>query len=473
IWVLLVSRRLPDASPGIVFGPAAALSATVLAHAAWRGPALVRAIAGGLVVAGTTAIIVVGLRGVHAEPATALAIWSDSRIARIAIERVFDVEDIRRELPLDNVKPPALSSTHPDLVLITLDGVRADRTPPYGGAAPMPALADLGQRGTVFKWAFAPSTTLRRALPSLVTGVSPHRIRGTPSETAFRLDPRHVALAERLRAAGYETAAFTCCLDALGDATRTWTRGFERVTSDDQSIRLAYAAGRFIKTRTSKAPLLMWIHLRVDWPGDREAIATHHRLTTYDRALAELDRAIGEVVGAFSTRSPETAPIIVVAGLRGEELGEHGQAFREDDLYNTQIHVPLVLAGPRIKPQQILETVGLVDLTPSLIDLAGYVPPRGVAIDGHSFAQTVLGTRAATSNVAFAAILPDLDRGVTAMAIVRVNWKLIDTGSSIELYDLRTDPEERTNLASQRTQIVTELRALLTLRVRAAQTAPF
>jgi arylsulfatase A-like enzyme len=481
IWALLISRRLPDASPSIVFGPTAALIVTVLAHAVWRGrprarpsrALIARAIAGGVVVAGTAALIVLGLRSVRAEPATALAIWSDSPLARLAIERTFDVEDIRRDLPLDTIKPVARGDAHPDLVLITLDGVRADRTPPYGGAAPMPALADLGERGTIFKWAFAPSTTLRRSVPSIVTGVAPHRVRGTASETAFRLDPRHIGFAERLRAAGYDTAAFTCGFDALGDATRTWTRGFEHVAGDDDSMRLAYAAKKFVETRTSSAPLLLWVHLRVAWPGDREAMPTDQRLATYDRALAALDRSIAEVVTAFSGRTPDTAPIIVVAGARGEELGEHGQAFREEDLYNTQIHVPLVVAGPKVKPQQVVETVGVIDVMPSLVDLAGYAPPRGTTVDGYSFAPTLIGTRTQVSNVAFAAILPDRGTALTSMAVVRVNWKLIDTGSSIELYDLRTDPEERTNLASQRTQIVTEMRSLLTTRARAANTLPF
>jgi arylsulfatase A-like enzyme len=464
IWLLLIHRRLPDWSPGFLLAPTAGVIATMLAHASWRGGKRVRAIAGGLAGLATLAIIVLGVRAVRDQPADTLALWADSPLARRAIERVFDVEDLRTGAPAPAARAGA---PNPDLVLITIDGARADRTPPHGGAAPMPALAELGQRGAVFKFAFAPSPTQRRSLPSILTGVSPHRIRGTATETTLRLDPRHIALAERMRAAGYRTAAFTCCLD---DDARTWLRGFEDRKTDDDAVRLAYAARKYIET--AQSPLFVWLHVRVPWPANREALAVDQRLAAYDRGLATVDAAIAEIVAAFTGRTPETAPILIVAGSRGEELGEHGQPFGFDDLYNTQLHVPLVIAGPRVKPRNINDTISLVDLVPSIIDLAGRVPPGGATLDGHSFATALTGVRSSTTSQAFAAILPD--RGpLTQMAIIRNAWKLIDNGSTVELYDLRTDIEERVNLASQRMQVVGELRALLTARVRAAQNPPF
>ena len=98
----------------------------------------------------------------------------------------------------------------------------------------------------------------------------------------------------------------------------------------------------------------------------------------------------------------------------------------------------------------------------------------GAALGGGA-AEAAFG--ADTSNVLskstiYAAILSDRGTPSSAM-LVRGNWKLIDTGSSLELYDLRKDPDEKTNLAGQRTQAVTEMRALLHTRTKAGKTDPF
>ncbi len=479
IWILLVSRRLPDLSPGKLAGIVAGMATTALLHVAWRGPRSARAIGGGVITVATIAITVLGLRALHRDPQLAIAIWSDSRLARFSLERISDIEEIRGSLPVDRFKPIERPGVHRDLVLVTVDGLRADRTPPYNGPAAMPALAELGARGAVFEWAFAASSTERRTIPSLVTGVGPHRVRGEGSEDGFDLDPRHVAIAERLRAAGYQTAAFTCCFEHR--AERTWLRGFEHRVSDADPQRLSYAASAWLKGRTSTQPMLLWLHLAVPWPGDhatgvavaREAVPASRRLATFDVGLAAIDRALGSLVETLSARTVDRAPIVVVAGTRGEELGEHGQPFSTNDLFNTQIRVPLVVAGPSIRVQRVAEAVSIVDVAPSLVELASFVPPRGLASDGMSFAPLLTGLRSTLANLAFAAILPDRGPTLSAMMMVRGSWKLIDSGGTIELYDLKTDPDEKVNLASSRAQVVAELRALLTSRIRASQTPPF
>ena len=471
IWILLVTRRIPDLSAGVIAGVAAGVIATVLVHAAWRGPAIARAIGGGLIVLATIATVGLGVRALYEHPQTAIALWSESPLARTGLERVTDIEDVRTALPLDGFRPFPKQPLHRDLVLITLDGARAERTPPYAGAAAMPALASIARRGSVFEWAFASSSTERRGIPSLVTGIAPHRVRGRGSEAGFELDPRHIAIAERLRAGGYATAAFTCCF--TDRAERTWLRGFEHQTSDADPIKLATALRTWVADRSSPAPMFVWIHLSVPWPADRELASIDRRLAMYDQGLATLDRAIAGATDAFASRAVEQAPIFVIAGTRGEELGEHGKPFGEDDLYNTQLRVPLVIVGPSIRAIRIGEAVSIVDVGPTLIELAGFVPPRGMASDGISIAPLLVGGKSSLGNLAFAAILPDQGSTIRAMTMIRGGWKLIDSGGTLELYDLKTDPDETANLAFQHTQTVAELRALLTSRIRAAQTSPF
>lgn len=333
----------------------------------------------------------------------------------------------------------------------------------------MAALGDLSRRGLVFDWAFAPSPTARRSIPSLVTGISPPRVRGQSSEHGFELDPRHVSIAEKLRAAGYETAAFTCCFDR---AERTWLRGFDLRVTNDNPVTLTELARDWVKARTATQPLLLWIHVAVPWPADREALPSERRLAVYDEGLQIIDRAITQIIGGFATRTVETAPIVIVAGTRGEDLGEHGTPFDQDELFNTQLRVPLVIAGPTVRVGHQLATVSLVDLGSTLIELAGYAPARGMISDGISLAPLITNTRSSIGSFAFAAVFPD--RGpLRAMTVIRGNHKLIDGNGTLELYDLKTDPDERANIASSRVQIVAELRALLAARVRAAQISPF
>jgi membrane-anchored protein YejM (alkaline phosphatase superfamily) len=470
--VLLVSRRLPQAEPSFLLGPLAGVLVVIIVHAVWRGRLLVRGIAGGLVCAATIAAIAFAWHVVRDRAELALAIWAEEPIGRLAVEHVFDLEAIRSELPLDRYRPAERPITHRDLVVITFEGVRADRTPPYGGSAPMPALTELGRRGTVFKWAFAPSNVAQRSIPSMITGSAAHRVRGTQTDTALQLDPRHVVLAERLRVAGYETAAFTCCGEYWSTDARTgWARGLEHVVIDDDNTTLARAATAWLTARTSGRPLFLWIHIRPTADPARHTANDADRRALYDRSLASVDAVLADVVTAFSSRPVESSPIFIVTSARGEELGEHGQPFRGDDLYNTLIRVPFVIVGPGVKPQVITENVSLTDLMPTVIDLGGFAPPRG--IDGRSLAEAALGTRPVDgAQPIYAAMISD--RGTpSSSTIIRGAWKLIDTGSSLELYDVRADPDEKTNHAGQRAQAVTEMRTLLTARTRAGKLDPF
>lgn len=467
IWILLVTRRLPELSPGFLAGPTAGVLATLVVHLAWRGPWLARAIGGGAIVIAAVASVVMGMRALHDDPRTAIAVWSESRLVRFGIERSLEIEDVRDQLPFEGPRLIDRHGAHRDLVLITIDGIRSDRTPALGGPAPMAALGDLARRGAVFEWAFAPSPTQRRSIPSLVTGIAPHRVRGEGSSTGFALDPRHVSIAEKLRAAGYQTAAFTCCVD-----DRTWLRGFDERVVSKEPLVIGELAQRWARERTDSRPLLLWIHVAVPWPADREALTSERRLAAYDEGLRTIDRMIALVVNGFTSRTALTAPITIVAGTRGEELGEHGTAFDQDELFNTQLRVPLVIAGPSVRVARYGDAVSLVDLGATLIDLAGYSPARGMISDGISLAPVITGGRTSLGNFAFAAVFPE--RGPPrASTVIRGNYKLIDGNGTLELYDLRTDPDERANIASSRVQVVSELRALLTSRLRSSQIAPF
>ncbi len=486
IWYFIVKRRLDAPATGFLHAPAAALLVTILVHFArpWLGRR-VRLATDALIAAACVATITFAIVVARTRPIETLEIWGTQPLARLAIERVFELEAIRADVPLTPIRPRERPGfAHPDIVLVTIDAARADHTPPYGGPAEMPALRDLGQRGAVFVWAFAPSSVTRRSFASIATGLLPNRLHGVVTTSTLRLDPRHVLISERLRAGGYDTAGFMCCAELWGDEARTGlARGLEHVVTDEDPVRLAYAARSWLaerERRSDNRPLFLWIHLSPSRTGrERDPKTDEERRRFYDHALAATDPALVELFAAFAHRSAERAPIWIVTSEHGQGLGEHGQPYHATDLYSSQLQVPLVIAGPNIKPRRIAETVSLVDLLPTILDLAGFLPPRGPTIDGRSLGDLARGDRLGDANggTAFAVLIAD--RSTTGApandlaAIVRGGWKLIENGTSTELYDLKSDSAERYNLFGQRPIVVNELKAQLGAKLRAQTLVPF
>ncbi|HEU0031167.1 MAG TPA: sulfatase-like hydrolase/transferase [Kofleriaceae bacterium] len=479
IWQLLVKRRLGALDTSVLVAPLAGIVTCAIVHVAWpRLAPRVRQIASAAIALGFAVAVGTALHVAWQRPNLALAIWADEPLAGVALDAAFDVDAIRDRVELAPYRlAPRPGAAHPDLVLVTIDTLRADRTPPYQGPAEMPVLRDLGQRGTVFLWTFATANTTGRSLASLVTGFSSERVRGTPAGWGFALDPRHVTLAERLAAGGYDTAGFFCCDELWGERAHTgWSRGLAHVAIEPDGARLARTARTWIEARDRAAPrrpLFVWIHLLE--PSERVATRTpktdDERRRFYDQQLAAADAALVDVFSAFANRAPDRAPIAIVTSDHGQGLGEHGHATHGSDLYNAQVHVPLVIVGPGIRPQRLTETTSLVDVFPTILELAGFVPPRG---DGHSLADLATGRRTSLGGgFAYGFMFDDATGKQDTGMVVRGSWKLIDNGTTTELYDLRSDLAERYNLFSQRSQIVNELKALLAMRRRAAQRSPF
>jgi len=291
-----------------------------------------------------------------------------------------------------------------------------------------------------------------------------------------------VMVAERLAAAGYETAGFMCCRGFYDPEIRTGLqRGIEHLDIEANGRVLGKSARDWVTAREKRMgnrPLFVWMHILephnweigVGTPRDEG-----EKQKLYDRSLTISDQILAELVAGFADRPPERAPIVIVTADHGEALGEHGQPNHSTDLYNSQIRVPLVVAGPGIRPGHFQETVSLTDLVPTLIELAGYVPPKGPSIDGRSIADLMTGKRldAPGSGTAFAAMIKDRSNPGGVTAIVSGQWKLIDNGGAFELYDLKSDPAEVNNLIGTRTEIAAQMHKLLDETLAKQALSPF
>jgi arylsulfatase A-like enzyme len=412
---------------------------------------------------------------------TMIGIWGESQISGLVIDSLVDLEELRGQLDLQEVRPPARPGAAPrDIVLVTIDTVRADRTGPYGGSVRMPALTRLAGQGAVFQWAFSPGNVTRRSLPSMMLGVSPPRVRGRVAGWALRLDPRHVLAAERLRAAGYDTAGFFCCTSQFGAEHQLGlTRGIAHVVIERSAERLATLASGWLAARAdrSRRPVFVWLHFIEphEWQAYPAGPAGRRRLGAYDAALADVDRALGLVLDAAWAPARRERTFVLVSSDHGEALGDHGHRTHSTSLYNAEIRVPLVISGPGIQPRRIARPVGLTDLAPTILDLAGFVPPGMPAMDGLSLGPLLRGEPVTGEGEAYSAMIPDRSVGTSERALVIGKHKIIGRNDSgqVEIYDLAADPGERRNLAGRLPDVEPHLAARLAARRAVDQVSPF
>ncbi len=272
-----------------------------------------------------------------------------------------------------------------------MDTTRADHLGAWGWPyAHTPNLDALAARGARFVRCdtAAPITLVSHA--TLLTGLFPPR-HGVRDNGTFVLPDRIATVAERLAARGYDTAAV---VSAVVLARRQGlAKGF-RIYDDD--LGAGYAQGTMVSERPAeqttaaalavlaklKPPFFLWVHYfdphEEYRPPTRFADAAKGPNRLYDGEIAYMD----EQIGVLLQKLPAAADVVAV-GDHGEMLGEHGELTHGLLLYRGVRRVPLILAGPGIPAGAVRNTlVRTVDVTPTLLSLAGVAPPAD--LDGQS-----------------------------------------------------------------------------------------
>jgi hypothetical protein len=174
--------------------------------------------------------------------------------------------------------------------------------------------------------------------------------------------------------------------------------------------------------------------------------------TRYDAAVRSVDAAIGRLVGYARARL--TRPMIVaVTADHGEEFGEHGGVYHGSTLYEEQVRVPLLIAGPGIGPSLVETPVELVDLAPSLLGLVGLARPASMRGRDLRTLMWRRGLERLDQWPAFSAV------GTKTMAVRWPYKVIVDRGyRTTELYDLSQDRAERANLAETHAGRLAQLR---------------
>ncbi len=311
--------------------------------------------------------------------------------------------------PISPLAPPApqlgpsIDLTGRDILLITIDALRADHVGAYGYERDTtPEIDALAAEGAVFEAAYTPTPHTSYAVTSLMTGkyMRPLLLQGVGQDSQ--------TWASALRRYGYRTAAFYPPAVFFIDPERFSSFARSGLDFEYQKQQFSSAAERAAEVRAyvAEQPLgtrmFVWVHLfephepYVNHPehnfGDRD-------IDHYDSEIAAADAGLGAIVREVRKTRPKT--VVIITADHGEEFGDHGGRYHGTTVYDEQVRVPLVIHAPGlIAPRRIQAPVSLVDLVPTV--LAGSHIPVSPRVRGRDLGGAILGSKPDDQGFAFA-----------------------------------------------------------------------
>lgn len=314
--------------------------------------------------------------------------------------------------------PPPPAGNH-NLLLVTLDTVRADFLEPYGfEGRSSPNLAAFAGGALLFEQAFATAPRTSPSHASILTGRHPghHGVLfngfDMPVEVALGADS--LTLAEHLRQAGFFTGGIVSA--GTLDERYGFQQGFDTFESEGTrkerqkpeagggADEVTVTALRWLKKHRGER-FFLWIHYYEAhspfhsppevWeamgmaPGEivtmesarsgEQTLASIRR--SYQAEIFELDAEVGRLLDGLDELGLDGGTLVAMVGDHGEYLGEHGY-FGHQELYDEMLHVPMIIRSPTLEPGRRPELVSTIDLAPTLLGLLGVPPlPGGQGVD--------------------------------------------------------------------------------------------
>jgi len=325
----------------------------------------------------------------------------------------------------------------PNVLLITLDTFRADRVTPA-----TPNLLKLAQRGEWFQHADSVAPLTLPSHATILSGILPphHGLRNNEVGSF----PDRPTLATVFAKGGYRTGAFVSAF-VLDRRFGLW-RGFETyddaIARDPNDTAAMFEAERrggetvdralAWLSRSDGRPWFAWIHL-YDAHAPYAPPAPFPQ--TYDGEVAYVDAQVGRILSAIDPAKT----IVVVVGDHGEALGEHGELTHGLLVYESTLHVPLIMAGPDVKPNSVLQPISTVEVAPRIAAMVGLSIPHDAASDIYAESEYAKSF------------------GWSGLTSIRSgNIKLI-RGATSEMFDLARDPNETRNIIDDRRRLYGQL----------------
>jgi arylsulfatase A-like enzyme len=371
-----------------------------------------------------------------------------------------------------------------NVVLVTFDTTRADRLGCYGNERiETPAIDALAAGGVLFENAYASVPITLPSHTTILTGKNPPG-HGVRDNGLFVVSPDAVTLAERLSAEGYRTAAAVGAFPlvakfGLDQGFDLYDDHLEKPYEDFRGRKASdKAPGLFFDERAAQRvneavypwleehaaePFFLWAHYY-------DPHQPHNPPTPYDELypddpyaaeIAYSDESLGTLIEHLKAIGAWDRTLLVFTSDHGEGLGEHHEATHSYLVYNSTIHVPLILRIPGFTTgSRVEQTVGHVDIVPTILDLLGLPIPE--ELEGRSLAPlTRSGPQPREMPYYAESLSPRLAHGWGEQRVLfREGWKYIH-GPRSELYHLPTDPAELSDRIENEPELAGDLEEAL------------
>ena len=358
-----------------------------------------------------------------------------------------------------------LADTKPNVVLITLSSVRADRMG-FLGTRPRitPHIDGIARQSLIFERAFSQSPLTVVSHATILTGTFPqaHRI----SELGTQLPDSVPFLPAILRAQGYRTAAFVGSIDldpknglapGFDRGFGSYDAGFHQPEAGMSRYQSVARRGNLVVSRAiawlsanARGPFFLWLQFddaSVDSPA------------AYAQALAADDAAVGQLISALHAHKLYDEALIAITSDHGQSLGAHGEQTHGVFLYDETVHVPLLLKLPGAHAdKRIAASASLVDLAPTVLEVARVPVPS--QMQGKSLMRLAHGER--DEPVYARSDYPQTAFGWSALESWRSGKYLYIRAPKPELYNVFEDPGATRNLAQSAHAVLETMAAQMT-----------
>jgi len=371
------------------------------------------------------------------------------------------------------------ASRLPNLVVITIDTLRADHLECYGyKSIKTPRINELAADGVLIEKAYTPIPLTLPSHASIFTGTYP-LFHGVRDFTGFTLSKDRTTLATMLKSAGYSTGAVVG--SAVLEARWGLNQGFDfyydnfsySATQNWQPI--AERSGNVVVRETlawldkhKAKPFFLWAHFfdphdpyKPPPPYDRQ-----YAVRPYDGEIAFTDEMVGRILDYLKRNSLYDSSLIILVGDHGEGLGEHGEKYHGFFIYDSTLRVPMIFKLPGtvgLRGRRLSGPMRTIDIVPTVLqvlNLTGKV--RANEVQGRGAYSALMGKSSLADLTTQAEIfLPFYHfEWSPLVSLRRDRYKFIDAPRP-ELYDTVADPGEMRNLYSEKTAIAAQLKGLL------------
>jgi len=349
----------------------------------------------------------------------------------------------------------------PNVLLITIDTVRADRVGAYGYAkGTTPVLDRLAREGVRFADATSQAPLTGPSHAALLTGQYPGRL-GVRDNATMPIPAGTTTLAQLFKGKGYRTGGFVGAFIlgpeyGFGQGFDTFDASFAQFSSGSK-LQAQRRCGDVVDSalnwlRPAATPFFAWVHMYdAHTPYEApQSFRTRFPASPYDAEVAYVDSCVGRLVAALEQSGQLDRTLVSVVADHGEGLGDHGESEHGLFLYDSVLRIPWIMRLPsRESAGTVVKTqVRGIDVTPTIAAVAGIAIGR---IDGESVVPLLRGPAPRDPAPSYAeTFYPKWHFGWSEQKSIRVgDWKYIDAPKP-ELYDVRNDGAERKNVVNAR-----------------------